>query len=157
MSLESIISKMSERIATVEKSGGVGGTLAGDVTGTASATVVSKISTFTAAQVASAVTSVNAATSNATASTIMKRDASGNFSANSANLAILTLSDYLNMNNGAINNIGNLSVTGSTRLGDQTSDTIGFFGKTPVVQQWANNATELITALSTMGLIKTVA
>ena len=57
------------------------GSLAGDVTGTQGATVVSSVGGKTSASVASATTAANAATSADTASTIVQRDASGNFSA----------------------------------------------------------------------------
>jgi hypothetical protein len=56
--------------------------LAGDVTGTAGATVVSLVGGSTAANVHAAELAANAATSANTASTIVKRDASGNFLAN---------------------------------------------------------------------------
>ncbi len=57
------------------------GSLAGDVTGTQSATVVSTVGGVTATNVASGATAANNATNANTASTIVKRDASGNFSA----------------------------------------------------------------------------
>lgn len=57
------------------------GSLSGDVTGTQSATVVSTVSGVTAANVAAGANLANAATDANTASTIVKRDASGNFSA----------------------------------------------------------------------------
>ena len=57
------------------------GSLAGDVTGTQGATVVATVGGQTAANVASGVSAANAATSANTVSTIVKRDASGNFSA----------------------------------------------------------------------------
>ena len=53
-------------------------TLVGDVTGTTGATVVSNVGAKTAAQVAQSVTETLAATNANTASTIVKRDASGN-------------------------------------------------------------------------------
>ncbi|MCY3019112.1 MAG: hypothetical protein NTW87_08805 [Planctomycetota bacterium] len=64
------------------------GTLAGDVIGPQSATVVSKVGGETAANVASGAQVANAATNSNTASTVVKRDGSGNFSAGtiSANL-----------------------------------------------------------------------
>jgi len=62
------------------------GSLAGDVTGTQSATVVSTVGGVTAANVASGANAANAATSLNTASTIVMRDASGNFSAGSVTL-----------------------------------------------------------------------
>lgn len=57
------------------------GSLAGDVTGTQSATVVSSVGGSSAANVHSAELLANAATDLNTASTIVKRDGSGNFSA----------------------------------------------------------------------------
>ena len=65
------------------------GSLAGDVTGTQSATAVSTVGGQAAANVASGATAANAATSANTPNTIVKRDASGNLSAGTitANLA----------------------------------------------------------------------
>ena len=65
------------------------GPLAGDVTGTQGATVVSSVGGQTAATVASGAVAANAATTVNTANTIVKRDASGNFAAsiNATNLA----------------------------------------------------------------------
>jgi|ERR1019366_8661465 formylglycine-generating enzyme required for sulfatase activity len=57
------------------------GPLSGGVTGTQVATVVSTVGGVTAANVASGANAANAATSADTASTIVKRDASGNFAA----------------------------------------------------------------------------
>ena len=57
------------------------GSLSGDVTGTQSATVVSSIAGESAASVASGAAAANSATNADTANTIVKRDASGNFSA----------------------------------------------------------------------------
>jgi formylglycine-generating enzyme required for sulfatase activity len=57
------------------------GTLSGDVTGTQAATVVAKVGGQTAAFVASGASYANAATSVNLPSTIVMRDASGNFSA----------------------------------------------------------------------------
>jgi len=58
------------------------GSLTGDVTGTQGTTVVSTVGGQTAANVASATVAANAATPNNTASTIVERDGSGNFSTN---------------------------------------------------------------------------
>ncbi len=57
------------------------GSLAGDVTGTQGATVVSLVGGQTAANVAAATVLANAATNANTASTIVKRDAFCNFAA----------------------------------------------------------------------------
>lgn len=58
------------------------GSLLGDVTGTQSSTVVSFVGGQSATNVASATVSANSATNLNTVSTIVKRDGSGNFSAN---------------------------------------------------------------------------
>ncbi|MGP8234995.1 MAG: hypothetical protein ACLQVW_06270, partial [Limisphaerales bacterium] len=65
------------------------GLLAGDVTGTQAATVVSSVGGQTAASVAGGASAANAATSANTAGTIVARDGSGNFAAGTitANLA----------------------------------------------------------------------
>jgi hypothetical protein len=57
------------------------GSLSGDVTGTQGATVVSSVGGQTAANVAAGMSLANAAANSNTASTIVRRDASGNFSA----------------------------------------------------------------------------
>ncbi|MEW6499000.1 MAG: hypothetical protein AB1589_41900, partial [Cyanobacteriota bacterium] len=57
------------------------GSLSGDVTGTQSSTTVSTVGGVTAANVALGANAANAATNVNTANTIVKRDASGNFSA----------------------------------------------------------------------------
>jgi len=57
------------------------GSLSGDVTGTQTATVVSTVGGVTASAVATSVAATQAATSSNTASTLVLRDASGNFSA----------------------------------------------------------------------------
>ncbi|MGA9776923.1 MAG: tail fiber domain-containing protein [Limisphaerales bacterium] len=63
------------------------GSLNGDVTGTQSATVVSKVGGVTAANVASGANAANGAASANTANAIVKRDGNGNFSAGSLTLA----------------------------------------------------------------------
>ncbi len=63
------------------------GALAGDVNGTQSATVVSSVGGQSAANVASGVSAANAATNTNLGNTIVKRDASGNFSAGTLTLA----------------------------------------------------------------------
>ena len=60
---------------------GFSGSLAGDVTGSQGATVVANVGGSTAANVNAATILANAATSGNSASTIVKRDASGNYSA----------------------------------------------------------------------------
>ena len=69
------------------KAAGFTGSLGGDVIGTQSATAVSSVGGQTAANVASGASAANAATSANTANTIVKRDASGNFSAGTVTAA----------------------------------------------------------------------
>ena len=64
------------------------GSLAGDVTGTQGATVVNSVGGQTAANVAGGASAANAATSGNTAGAIVKRDASGNFSAGTITAAL---------------------------------------------------------------------
>ena len=147
--------------------------LSGDVTGSTSSTVVSRVGTFNVTQINTAITMVNNATYNNAANTIIMRDSNGDFSAgnstlvsiivtgnttlgNNANDSITVngkLASNVDLNNNSLNNIGNLTVNGSTLLGDNANDTIGFFGKTPVVRQTCNDITSLLTALNSMGLI----
>jgi hypothetical protein len=83
------------------------GNLAGDVTGTQGATVVSSVGGQTAAAVAGATTTLGAATDFNTANTLVKRDASGNFAAG-------TITAALNGNATSITgNISGTQVTGN--------------------------------------------
>jgi hypothetical protein len=76
-----ITATLSGNASTATNATNFTGSLAGDVTGTQGATVVSLVGGQTAANVAAATTAANAATNTNTASTIVKRDASGNFAA----------------------------------------------------------------------------
>ena len=88
------------------------GSLAGDVTGTQGATVVAFVGGSTAANVHLAELAANAATPVNTASTIVKRDASGNFS---ADVITASLSGNATSATSAINFTGSLAgdVTGT--------------------------------------------
>jgi hypothetical protein len=66
---------------TATTANGFSGSLAGDVAGPQGATVVGSVAGQTAANVASGASTANAATNANVASTIVKRDASGNFTA----------------------------------------------------------------------------
>ncbi len=57
------------------------GSLSGDVTGTQNATVISSVGGVSASNISDGVTAANNATESSTSNTIVKRDASGNFSA----------------------------------------------------------------------------
>jgi hypothetical protein len=68
-------------VATADTATDFTGPLAGDVTGTKNATVVSSVGSQSAASVANSTIAVNSATDANTPDTIVKRDAAGNFSA----------------------------------------------------------------------------
>ncbi len=98
------------------------GPLVGDVTGTQSATVVSSVGGQTAANVAAGTVLANAATNLDTPSTIVSRDASGNFAAGSITASL----------------IGN--VTGSSSLnvlkaGDSMTGGLNMLSQQPVIFQ----------------------
>jgi hypothetical protein len=76
-----ITANLSGNATTATTATSFSGSLVGDVTGTQSATVVSFVGGVTAANVASGATLANGATNANTASTIVKRDAGGNFTA----------------------------------------------------------------------------
>ncbi len=80
-SASTITAALNGNATTATSAGSFSGSLAGDVTGTQSATVVSFVGGQTAANVAAATLLANAATPLNTASTIVKRDASNNFAA----------------------------------------------------------------------------
>ena len=69
-------------VTTAGNAASFSGSLAGDVTGTQSATVIAKVGGQTATSVATGSVAANAATSANTANTIVMRDGSGNFTAN---------------------------------------------------------------------------
>ena len=85
------------------------GSLSGDVTGTQSATVVATVGGSSAANIHSAELAANAATDVNTPSTIVKRDASGNFSATTITANIT----------------GNVSGSSSTFTGSLSGDVTG--------------------------------
>ena len=76
-----ITASLSGNATTATTATNFSGLLSGDVTGTQGATVVSFVGGQTAANVVAATVLANAATSANTASTIVRRNASGNFSA----------------------------------------------------------------------------
>jgi hypothetical protein len=71
----------SSTSATADSTSNFSGSLSGDVTGTQGATVVSSVGGQSASNVASGAVAANAAAAANTANAIVKRDASGNFSA----------------------------------------------------------------------------
>jgi len=73
--------------ATADTATNFSGSLAGDVTGTQNATVVSSVGGQTSAIVATGSVAANAATDSNAPNTIVKRDATGSFSAENVNVA----------------------------------------------------------------------
>lgn len=109
------------------------GSLAGDVTGTQSATVVSTVGGSSASNVHSAELAANAATSANTASTIVKRDASGNFSAGTITAALS----------------GN-ATTSTSFTGALAGDVTGNQGTTVVATVGGKTASDIAAATSTV-------
>jgi len=76
-----LIGNVTGSATTATSASSFTGTLTGDVTGTQGATMVSAVGAVTAANVAAGANLANAATSANAVSTLVKRDAGGNFSA----------------------------------------------------------------------------
>ena len=142
------------------ESGEFVGNLLGDVIGTTSSTVVSRVGNYTRNQINSALADVIAATPNNTPNTIVKRDGAGNISAQngnfvnlnvSGNISITDLSTALNMNNAAINNVGNLTVNGDVTLGNHPNDTISFVGGASTVLNMENQDIKNVGNLTVNG------
>ncbi len=109
------------------------GSLTGDVTGTQSATVVSAVGGLSAGNVAGGATAANNATDASTPSAIVKRDASGSFSAGtitatgfSGSGAGLTNLNATNINTGTLDD-ARLSSNVATLTADQTFTGNKFF------------------------------
>jgi hypothetical protein len=126
------------------------GSLAGDVTGTQSATVVSSVGGATAANVASATSAANAATSSNSSGAIVKRDASGNFAAGtiSANLTGNVTGDVTG-NAGTVTN-------GVYTTGDQTIGGNKTFSN-PIIGSITGNAATASSATTAGNVTGTVA
>jgi len=133
------------------------GALSGDVTGTQGATVVSFVGGQAAANVASATTLAIGATSNNTANAIVKRNASGNFSAGTISITDEIISNSLTITpfsaTGVVHNnssgvlssslIVNADISSSAAIVDSKLATISTSGK---VSNSATTATSLNTA-----------
>ncbi len=90
------------------------GSLSGDVTGTQGATVVSSVGGQTAANVASSVTTVNAATNLNTASTLVKRDGTGSFAAQTISLVDEVVSGNISLADSTSATVGNINKAGTS-------------------------------------------
>jgi len=98
-------------------------TMAGDVTGNSASNTVAFVGGESAAEVSQSVTDTQSATALATASTIVKRDASGNYASNIANLNALALPNTVN------NSVGTITM-GGTRVLHGVGALNFFVGKT---------------------------
>jgi hypothetical protein len=124
------------------------GSLVGDVTGTQSATVVSTVGGQTAANVATGTVLANNATNLNTANQIVRRDASGNFSAGTITASLNGNATTATTSTSSTNFSGSLSgdVTGTqgatvvSTVGGQTAANVS------AATVLANNATNLNTA-----------
>ena len=115
------------------------GSLAGDVTGTQGATTVAFVGGKTATDVAAATGTVDAATALNTASTLVKRDASGDFAAH-----IITSSLVGNVTGNLTGNVtGNVSGSAASFTGSLAGDVSGTQSATSVdkIKGTAVNAT----------------
>lgn len=108
------------------------GALAGDVTGTQSATVVSSVGGVSAASVASAVDAGLAATSENVPLTVVKRDASGGFSAGTITGAFA--GDGSNLTNLQASSVVGAVATATRFTGILEGDVTGSQGSTVVAQ-----------------------
>ena len=108
------------------------GNLAGDVSGTQNATVVDSVGGVTSSDIATSVGTVNTATSNNTADTLVKRDSSGNFSAGTitadlnGNAATSTSTSSIAATSGdsVVNAINNAATTGKVSSSRLSSDVV---------------------------------
>ena len=97
-------------VTTANTATAFSGSLAGDVTGTQSSTVVSAVGGQTSSSIAASVSAANAATSANTPNTIVKRDGAGNFSANT-----ITAGNFSG-NGAALTSLNASSLTGTVSL-----------------------------------------
>lgn len=133
------------------------GSLSGDVTGTQSATVVSAVGSQTASAVAAATVLANTSTSSNTANSIVRRNASGNFSAGTISVTDAVMTTSLRVTPfataGIVHNaagglfssslIVNADISSSAAIADSKLATISTAGK---VANSATTATSLNTA-----------
>jgi hypothetical protein len=104
-SAATITANLTGNATTATTASNFSGSLAGDVTGTQSATVVSFVGGVTSTNIATGVNLANAATNSNLGSTIVKRDGSGNFSA-----GVITATSIVAGN--VVTNTTNLSTPG---------------------------------------------
>jgi hypothetical protein len=164
-----ITATLNGNALTANTSTNFSGSLSGDVTGTQSSTVVSSVGGLSSSTVASGVTLANNSTNLNSPSTIVRRDASGNFNAGtitatlignvtgSASLNVLksgdTMSGSLTLPTGLVSS-PSLLFSGSTNTGLSASSNILSIS-TNGSQRFSVNATGVVTinAFSTTGVV----
>ena len=129
-----ITAALSGNADTATTSISFSGSLSGDVTGTQSATVVSLVGGASASDVAAATATVDAAASSNTASTLVKRDASGNFAAN-----VITAS---------LNGNANTATTSISFSGSLSGDVTGTQAATVVSSVGGASASDIAQSVS---------
>lgn len=131
--------KLAGNAATATTATNFSGNLSGDVTGTQGATVVAKVGGQTVANVASATSAANAATNANTASTIVKRDASGNFSAGTITATTFT---------GNLTGNAATATTATNFTGSLSGDVTGTQAATVVAKVGGQTAANVASATS---------
>lgn len=124
-----ITANLSGNATTATSSTSFSGSLSGDVTGTQLLTVVSSVGGKTASQVGLTVDAVTAATPVNTASTLVSRDASGNFAANIITATLSgNASNITATTNSTLTTLSALSLPGSQVTGNIPGNSAGFTG-----------------------------
>ncbi|HEV2761705.1 MAG TPA: hypothetical protein VGV38_01825, partial [Pyrinomonadaceae bacterium] len=122
------------------------GSLSGDVTGTQSATVVSSVGGVSAADVASGAAAANAATDANTSNAVVKRDASGSFSAGTITASLSGNATTATTASGVSASAGDSVVTAvnASSSAVNTSRVAGDVELAPSTQQSAATANDLV-------------
>jgi hypothetical protein len=140
-----ITANLNGNATTATTSTNFSGSLSGDVTGTQGATVVSSVGGQSAANVAAATVLANGATSANVANTIVKRGATGNFSAGAVSVTDEVITGILQPSAGTAA-VPSIQFTGSTNTGFSaaTANTLSF--DTNGVERMSISTTAITTA-----------
>ena len=122
------------------------GSLGGDVTGTQSATVVSSVGGVSAANVASGAAAANGATDANTANSVVRRDASGNFSAGTITASLSGNATTATTASGVSATAGDsvVAAVNASSSAVNTSRVAGDVELAPSTQQAASTANDLV-------------
>src|SRR6202000_2025104 len=102
--------------------------LAGDVSGTQGSTVVARVGGQLTTNVVQGVLAANGATNLNVASTIVRRDASGNFSAGTITVNGLNVSGTITGNGGSVTNLNGSTITSGTVADARLSSNVALRG-----------------------------